>query len=184
MLQAFRRLAFSSLVFRLADGARFDAVKAAIEADPRLTLDVKREQRFYAEQSEQLSSFISYLGTTLSIIFSIGAMIGAMITMYAASPTRTAEIGTLRALGFPRSGDPAWRSWPRRCCSGSPAASSGCRGRVAHAGAVDLDDQLPDLRRARVQLHADADDRAASLAFALAMGFVGGFLPGGARGAA
>jgi ABC-type antimicrobial peptide transport system permease subunit len=102
MLQAFRRLAFSSVIFRLADADRFDAVKARIESDPRLTLEAKRETRFYAEQSEALAKFISYLGTTISVIFSIGAIIGAMITMYASVASRTAEIGTLRALGFSR----------------------------------------------------------------------------------
>jgi len=51
-----------------------------------------------------LAGFINYLGITLSLIFSIGAMIGAMITMYAAVANRTGEIGTLRALGFRRSG--------------------------------------------------------------------------------
>jgi ABC-type antimicrobial peptide transport system permease subunit len=50
-----------------------------------------------------LSKFISYLGTTISVIFSIGAVIGAMITMYASVAARTREIGTLRALGFSRS---------------------------------------------------------------------------------
>ncbi len=63
---------------------------------------MKRERTFYEEQSQVMSNFISYLGLTLSIIFSIGAMIGAMITMYAAVANRTAEIGTLRALGFRR----------------------------------------------------------------------------------
>ena len=77
-------------------------MKREIEADPRLTLEAKRETHFYADQSEALSKFISYLGTTISVIFSIGAIIGAMITMYASVASRTAEIGTLRALGFPR----------------------------------------------------------------------------------
>jgi ABC-type antimicrobial peptide transport system permease subunit len=102
MLQAFRRLGFSALVFRLADSDRFDAVKKEIESDPRLTLEAKRETRFYADQSESLSKFISYLGTTISVIFSIGAIIGAMITMYASVAARVGEIGTLRALGFSR----------------------------------------------------------------------------------
>ena len=88
MLQAFRRTGYSSLLFRLADPARFDAVKATIEGDPRLTLEAKRETRFYADQSEALSRFISYLGTAISIIFSIGAIIGAMITMYASVASR------------------------------------------------------------------------------------------------
>jgi ABC-type antimicrobial peptide transport system permease subunit len=64
---------------------------------------VKSEPAFYEEQSKTLSQFISILGITLSVIFSIGAMIGAMITMYAAVANRTGEIGTLRALGFRRS---------------------------------------------------------------------------------
>ncbi len=103
MIQAFRRTAFSSVAARLADPSRFDALKPRLESDPRLTLDVKREQTFYEEQSQVMSNFISYLGLTLSVIFSVGAMIGAMITMYAAVATRTSEIGVLRALGFRRS---------------------------------------------------------------------------------
>jgi ABC-type antimicrobial peptide transport system permease subunit len=102
MMQSFRRNAYSTVVARLADPASFDALKARLEADPRLTLDVKRERRFYDEQSEVLSNFIRILGLTLSVIFSVGAMIGAMITMYASVANRTAEIGSLRALGFRR----------------------------------------------------------------------------------
>ena len=103
LMQAFRRVAYSSVIFKLNDGAAFDRVKQHIESDQRLTLEAKRERVFYAEQSEVLSKFISYLGLTLSVMFSIGATIGAMITMYAAVANRTGEIGTLRALGFRRS---------------------------------------------------------------------------------
>jgi ABC-type lipoprotein release transport system permease subunit len=102
LLQAFRRVAFSALVMRLDDPASLDAIRRRIEADPRLNVEVKPEQQFYADQSEALAKFISYLGTTISVIFSIGAIIGAMITMYASVASRTAEIGTLRALGFSR----------------------------------------------------------------------------------
>ena len=103
MVQAFRRSAFSSVVFRLADADSFDAVKAQLESDPRLTLEAKREVAFYAEQSEALATFIRLLGLALSIIFSIGAVVGAMITMFATVAARVGEIGTLRALGFRRS---------------------------------------------------------------------------------
>jgi ABC-type antimicrobial peptide transport system permease subunit len=103
LMQAFRRQAYSSVVARLTDADAYASLKTRLEADPRLTLDVKRERVFYEEQSQALSKFISYLGLTLSIIFSIGAMIGAMITMYAAVANRVGEIGTLRALGFRRS---------------------------------------------------------------------------------
>lgn len=102
LMQTFRRNAYSSVIFKLRDPSRFDAVKRQIENDPRLTLEAKRENRYYAEQSEMMATFLRILGTSLTIIFSIGAIIGAMITMYAAVSTRTAEIGTLRALGFTR----------------------------------------------------------------------------------
>jgi ABC-type lipoprotein release transport system permease subunit len=103
LMQAFRRQAYSAVVARLVAPSAFDAMKTRLDADPRLTLDVKRERTFYEEQSQALSNFIRYLGITLSVIFSIGAMIGAMITMYAAVANRVGEIGTLRALGYRRS---------------------------------------------------------------------------------
>ena len=102
MLQAFRRSAYSSVLVRLAGVDRFESFRDRIAADQRLILEVKQEPIYYQDQSKSLSTFISYLGIALSAIFSIGAMIGAMITMYAAVANRTAEIGTLRALGFRR----------------------------------------------------------------------------------
>jgi len=102
MMQAFRRTAYSSVIVRLDGRERLAQLEKEISGDQRLILDVKREPAFYEEQSKSLSTFISILGLTLSIIFSIGAMIGAMITMYAAVANRTTEIGTLRALGFRR----------------------------------------------------------------------------------
>lgn len=103
MMQAFRRNAFSTVVLRLADPASFEQLEHAIADDPRLKLEAKPEIAFYAEQSEALVTFIRILGLSLSIIFSIGAVVGAMITMFAAVAQRTGEIGTLRALGFRRS---------------------------------------------------------------------------------
>lgn len=100
LMQAFRRTVYSSVIFKLDDASQFDGLKARLENDQRLTVEAKRESVFYAEQSEVLANFIGYLGLTLSVIFSIGATIGAMITMYASVANRTAEIGTLRALGF------------------------------------------------------------------------------------
>lgn len=102
LMPAFRRPAYSAIVLRLADTSLFDGFKKDIEGDQRLTLDAKREQAFYSDQSKALSTFISVLGLILSVIFSIGAMIGATITMYASVANRVGEIGTLRALGFQR----------------------------------------------------------------------------------
>jgi putative ABC transport system permease protein len=102
LMQAFRRPVYSSVVLKLTDAAAFSEFKTRVENDPRLTVEAKRESVFYAEQSKVLANFIRYLGTILSIIFSVGAIIGAMITMYASVANRTTEIGTLRALGFRR----------------------------------------------------------------------------------
>ena len=103
LMPAFRRPFFSSMVVKLTNPSTFDALKNVIESDPRLTVELKRERQFYADQSEAMATFIRVLGMTLTVIFSIGAIIGAMITMYSAVANRTGEIGTLRALGFRRS---------------------------------------------------------------------------------
>ena len=102
LMQAFRRPVYSSVTFKLRDASDFEALKERIESDPRLTLEARREIQYYADQSEMMTKFLRILGMSLTIIFSIGAMIGATITMYAAVANRTSEIGTLRALGFQR----------------------------------------------------------------------------------
>jgi ABC-type antimicrobial peptide transport system permease subunit len=99
-MQAFRRPVYSSVIFKLRDPSRFEEFRTRIENDPRLTLEAKREKVYYQEQSEMMAKFLRILGITLTVIFSLGAVIGAMITMYAAVAQRVTEIGTLRALGF------------------------------------------------------------------------------------
>jgi putative ABC transport system permease protein len=176
LMQAFRRSAYSSVVFKLSDVTALDAVASRLAADPRLTLEAKRETRYYAEQSEQLSTFIRYLGITLSIIFSTGAIIGAMITMYASVATRTAEIGTLRALGFRR------RSilWAFLLESAAMGAVGGVAG-LALASLM----QWVSFSTTNFQTFSElafsftltARIVAQSMAFALVMGLLGGFLP-------
>jgi ABC-type lipoprotein release transport system permease subunit len=176
MLQAFRRTGFSSLLFRLNDPGEFDAAKSAIENDPRLTLEAKREKRFYAEQSEALSKFIRYLGTSISIIFSIGAVIGAAITMYASVASRTGEIGTLRALGFSRAAI--------LTAFLGEALLLGLIGGIVGLAAASVMQAL-SISTTNFQTFAEIAFSFtmtpgivfASLIFALAMGFIGGFLP-------
>jgi ABC-type antimicrobial peptide transport system permease subunit len=102
LMQAFRRTLFSSVLVRVPDARAFDALKARLETDPRLTVEVKREIDYYSAQSEMFSTFIRVVGLLVTVIFSLGAVVGAMITMYAAVSNRTQEIGALRALGFGR----------------------------------------------------------------------------------
>jgi ABC-type transport system, involved in lipoprotein release, permease component len=100
--QSFRRTTYSSLVVRLMDPSAGDQFVERLADDPRLPLKAKSERLYYEEQSEVLSRFIKILGLTLTVIFSIGAVIGATITMQSAVATRVGEIGTLRAIGFQR----------------------------------------------------------------------------------
>ncbi|MCK4509579.1 MAG: ABC transporter permease, partial [Desulfuromonadales bacterium] len=99
MMDAFGRPVFSSLTMRLKSPAMYEEIKQRLEDDPRLSVTVSREKQYYAKQSRFTTLFINALGLTISIIFSLGAIVGAMITMYAAVANRTVEIGTLRALG-------------------------------------------------------------------------------------
>ncbi|MBF8247552.1 MAG: ABC transporter permease [Bacteroidetes bacterium] len=94
---------FSTVTFRMAGSDQLDAINKSFAGDNRLQqFEAKTERRFFEEQSEFMSIFISALGIFITVFFSVGAVIGAMITMYAAVANRTVEIGTLRALGFRR----------------------------------------------------------------------------------
>jgi putative ABC transport system permease protein len=102
LLQAFRRTAFSSVILRLTNPQDFAQLQTRLESDPRLPVQVKREVEFYEAQSRRLADFIRLLGLVLTAIFGLGAVLGAMVTMYAQVGARIGEIGTMRALGFPR----------------------------------------------------------------------------------
>jgi putative ABC transport system permease protein len=92
----------SGVRVRLESPSKFDAFRAGVENDKRLGLQALRESTFYEKMSEGAANFVKVVGMIVSIFFAVGAMIGAMITMYAAVANRQREIGTLRALGFSR----------------------------------------------------------------------------------
>ncbi|MGD0589468.1 MAG: ABC transporter permease [Bacteroidota bacterium] len=101
---AFKRQGgYSTVTFKLDRPDAFNAFSAAFSNEPRLQqFEPKPEQKFFAEQSEVMALFIHILGIFITVVFSFGATIGAMITMYAAVANRTVEVGTMRALGFRR----------------------------------------------------------------------------------
>ena len=92
----------SSATVVLESPSAYDAFSAYIENDKQLGLEPMRETVYYDKQSEGTSLFITVLGSIIAFFFSVGAMIGAMITMYGAVAQRSKEVGTLRALGFSR----------------------------------------------------------------------------------
>jgi putative ABC transport system permease protein len=176
LMQAFRRIAYSSVIVKLRDVDDFDKLRTDVDGDPRLSNEVKREREFYSDQSRALSTFITVLGLTLTAVFSIGAMLGAMITMYASVANRVGEIGTLRALGFRRG-----------AVLGAFLIESlllGLAGGLCGLGCASLM-QFASFSTTNFQTFADLAFKflltptiiAQTLAFSLAMGFLGGFLP-------
>jgi ABC-type lipoprotein release transport system permease subunit len=176
LMQAFRRNAYSSVIFRLVDADAFDAVKARLESDPRLTVGAKRETVYYAEQSEQLSAFIRYLGITLSVIFSSGAIIGAMITMYASVATRTGEIGTLRALGFRRRSI-LWAFLLESLLMGAIGGAAGIGIASLMQWVSFSTTNFQTFSELAFSFTLTGKIVAESMIFALVMGLLGGFLP-------
>jgi putative ABC transport system permease protein len=102
LMAAFERPVFSSLTFRIDPTSDIRAITERLENDPRLTISVMPEKEYYRLQSQTFTTFIMILGIFISVLFAAGAVVGAMITMYAAVANRTVEIGTLRAIGFSR----------------------------------------------------------------------------------
>jgi len=176
LMQAFRRTSYSSMVVRLSESDQFERFRSDIDVDPRLADDAKRERTFYSDQSKALSTFLNILGFTLSAIFSIAAMIGAMITMYASVANRVAEIGTLRALGFKRANVLA--------AFLIEAMLLGLVGGLAGLGCAAFM-QFASFSTTNFQTFADLSFRfiltpaivGKTLAFSVTMGLVGGFLP-------
>ena len=91
---------FQTIRARLTSPTQLPALKAYVDADPRLKLDVQSEQQFFAEQAQQSSNLIQRLGWPLAIVMAIGALAGALNTMYSSVAARGVEIATLRAIGF------------------------------------------------------------------------------------
>ena len=90
----------TSVTVRLTSAGAFDAFNAGLQADRRLQVDASTTRAYYNAQSETISTIIRVVGVTVAIIMAIGAVFGALNTMYAAVAARTREIATLRAIGF------------------------------------------------------------------------------------
>lgn len=98
---AYRRgNSFQSVRVKLQNENSIAELKAALDADPRITPDIYTEKEYYSAQAEGLTQFIKLVGYPLTILMSIGAVFGALNSMYSSVSVRGKEIATLRALGF------------------------------------------------------------------------------------
>jgi ABC-type antimicrobial peptide transport system permease subunit len=174
---AFKRQSLSTVTFRLQDPDALSDLVRTFDADNRLQFFVpKREKKFFEEQSEMMAKFIRILGLFITVIFSTGATIGAMITMYGAVANRTVEIGTMRALGFQRRGILAAFLIEALLLS----LLGGALG-LAFASLLQFFTvstlNFGSFSELAFSFALSSSIIAASLAFSLAMGLIGGFLP-------
>ena len=100
LMPVFRGEYFQSVTFRMKNPYKFDALKGELESDPRLGIQLKRERVFYADQSSMLSGVIRFAGIFITLIMAVGAVFGAMNTMFASIGARTREVAPLMVLGF------------------------------------------------------------------------------------
>jgi ABC-type antimicrobial peptide transport system permease subunit len=177
IMDAFKRSSFSTVTARLRQPDDLSSVFNAFEADNRLQYFVaKREKKFFEEQSEMMAMFIRILGLFITVIFSTGATIGAMITMYGAVANRTTEIGTLRALGFlRRSVLVAFMIESLTLSLGGGLAGLGLAALLQFVTISTLN--FGSFSELAFSFALSPSIIALSLAFSLAMGFIGGFLP-------
>lgn len=161
---------------RLVDASTFDSFKRNVESNRQLGFAVERETTFYEKQSEGTSLFVTGLGTVIAFFFSLGAMIGAMITMYSAVANRKREIGTLRALGFSKftiMSSFLLESVMLALFGGLTGALAACA-----LGFVEFSMMnFQSFSEMVFRFEPDAGVIVGSLIFAGVMGVVGGFLP-------
>jgi putative ABC transport system permease protein len=172
----FRRDAFQSVSMRLNDANGFDEAKRAMEADQRVQVDVHRESEYYANQSTLLANVLRALGIFITVIMSIGAVFGAINTMYAAVSSRTPEIAVLLTLGFK----------PRNVMFSFLAESAviafiggviGCLLALPINGVVTSTTNWSSFSEIAFAFRVTPGLLLAGMIFAVSMGLIGGFFP-------
>ncbi len=171
-----RRTGFSALTVRLRSRSELSSLANTVAADTRWNLEARREDRYYEAAAGPMATFIRIIGYMISFFFFVGAMIGAMITMYAQVASRVREVGTLRALGF-----------RRRSVLGSFLLESGLLALIAAAAGCALAALLAAFSFTTTNFGSFTEIKfqfqfALAIAlwatmFAAAMGFLGGLLP-------
>jgi ABC-type lipoprotein release transport system permease subunit len=180
-MPVFRGQAFQSVSFRLKDPAAFDEAKRALEADKRVTVDAHRESDFYVQQSALLGNILRILAILITSIMAVGAVFGAVNTMYAAVASRRAEIAVLLTLGFhPRSVLASFLM--ESAIIAAIGGVVGCLLALPINGIVTSTTNWASFSEIAFSFRVTPALLGAGIAFAVVMGVVGGFFP--ARGAA
>jgi ABC-type lipoprotein release transport system permease subunit len=176
IMPAMRRQGFQSLAFRLADPGSFDEAKRVLEADKRVTVDVYRESAFYAKQSELLSRILRILAIMITSIMAVGAVFGAVNTMYAAVASRAPEIAVLLTLGFrPRSILASFLT--ESAVIAGIGGVVGCLLALPMNGIVTSTTNWANFSEIAFSFRITPGLLLAGLVFAVVMGMIGGFFP-------
>lgn len=172
----FRGSGFQDVAFRLKDPAGFEDAKRAFLAEQRIQVDAHRESEFYASQSQLLGNILRFLGIMITSIMAVGAVFGAVNTMYAAVSSRTPEIAVLLTLGFQ----------PRSVLASFLAESVvialiggvvGCLLALPINGVVTSTTNWASFSEIAFAFRVTPALLLAGLAFAVVMGAIGGFFP-------
>lgn len=175
-MPAFRGEVFQSVTFRLRHAAGFEEAKRAIEGDQRLTVDVHRESDFYVQQSQLLGRILRILAILITSIMAIGAVFGAINTMYAAVAARSPEIGVLLTLGFhPRSVLASFLIESAIIAAGGGLV--GCLLALPINGVVTSTTNWASFSEIAFSFRVTPTLLAAGVIFAVVMGVIGGFFP-------
>ena len=172
----FKNTSFQDVAFRLKDAGSFEDAKRAFLDDRRIQVDAHRESEFYANQSQLLGNILRFLAIMITGIMAVGAVFGAVNTMYAAVSSRTSEIAVLLTLGF----------HPRSVLASFLAESAviaflggivGCLLALPINGVVTSTTNWASFSEIAFAFRVTPHLLLAGIAFSVVMGVVGGFFP-------
>jgi ABC-type lipoprotein release transport system permease subunit len=175
-MPAFRGEVFQSVTFRMRDPAAFEGLKEALEEDPRLRVDVERELDFYANQSTGLTGILRFFAVFVTAIMAVGAVAGAVNTMYASVATRAPEIAVLRTLGF-RPASVVGSFLLESIAIALLGGLIGCLLALPINGITTSTTNWSSFSEVAFPFRVTPDLLAIGLVFAVVMGLVGGFFP-------
>lgn len=175
---AYRRGAsFQSVRVQLESPEVFDGFKDALTTDPRLSVSVQREYDYYAEQSSTLIGIINGIGYLIAFLMAVGAVFGALNTMYQAVSSRTQEIATLRAVGFGASPVVVSVLAESLLLAGLGALVGGSLAYFLFNGFQTTTLNFASFSQVAFAFAVTPELLARGIAFALLMGVIGGFFP-------
>jgi putative ABC transport system permease protein len=167
---------YQSVTARLVATDGFTAFKDRLTSDPRLTVQVERETAYYSRQSRVVTTLIRVLGFLVAAVMAVGAVFGALNTMYSAVAARSREIATMRALGFSR-GSVVLSFVVESLLIAAVGGALGCLAVLPLNGFTTGTINWQTFSHLAFAFRVTPGLMLAGLAFAVLMGFVGGVFP-------